>query len=221
MRMSKQARKLHVIAGNFFKNLENSDELEHRGNHSRTLLIVIVRLTAMNRKVWTCVILLCVTFFHPTCADDARPYFISYEETERYSETDSNLLNYGTMRVYPKSRNVFIIGGNFEVFQDMDNSYMTKYEIYSGDDEQPMMVGSTGICEALNIDNRFVDRLRMISNLPAAGTCPFPKGAYFVDNYILEESQLPPSIPEGSYIFAVKLFKDSVLKAGYKVYVAI
>ncbi|EAT41910.1 AAEL006503-PA [Aedes aegypti] len=148
-------------------------------------------------------------------------YDITLDSFEPYSGTDPSFIDYGTLRVSKKSRNVFVIDGKFELFQNGGDETRIVYQITFGDQRQPMFSGDVGYCESIDNDGVILTKLREVSNIPPKGTCPFPKGEYHIDKYQLDESQIPPMIPHGKYTLMVQMLDNNEIKGGYKLKVTI
>ncbi|XP_055644757.1 uncharacterized protein LOC129780469 [Toxorhynchites rutilus septentrionalis] len=157
-------------------------------------------------------------WFASFCGVRAAMYEIAINSFEPNSKTDPAFMDYGTLRVAKKSRNLFVIAGEFEFFTNMDDSTKIVYEIFYGDNSKPLLSGETGFCESLNHDTKVMRRLRELSNLPGTGVCPFPKGKYNINKYELDDSQLPLAIPAGKYTLSVVMIVENEVKAGYKLY---
>ncbi|XP_062554886.1 uncharacterized protein LOC134219980 isoform X3 [Armigeres subalbatus] len=148
-------------------------------------------------------------------------YDITLDSFEPYSGTDPNFIDYGTLRVSKKSRNLFVIDGKYELFQNGGDEVRIVYQIVYGSQSQPMFSGNIGFCESINGDGVVLTKLRQVSNLPPKGTCPYPKGKYYVDKYQLDESQIPPMLPPGQYTLTVQMVLSGQIKGGYKLKVTI
>ncbi|KXJ77181.1 hypothetical protein RP20_CCG008148 [Aedes albopictus] len=148
-------------------------------------------------------------------------YEIRIDSFEPYSGTDPTFIDYGTLRVSKKSRNVFVIDGKFEIFQNGGDETRIIYQIFFGDQRQPMLSGDVGYCESINNDGVILTKLREVSNIPEKGVCPYPKGVYHIDKYQLDESQIPPMLPPGKYTLMVQMVLNQQIKGGYKLKVTI
>ncbi|XP_058455779.1 uncharacterized protein LOC131433053 [Malaya genurostris] len=176
----------------------------------------------MNPIVWVCVFLFCAVFVFPFWKVNAKAnYQISIDGFETNPNSDPAFVDYGDVHPSQKARNVFLIGGNFELFKDVDNSYKASYEVFLGENKKPMFTGSSGACELLDNDHKIMQRLRQVSNFPERGVCPMTSGKYKIDNYEVEESQLPAILPKGKYKLVLVVKKDDTVKAGFTIHVTV
>ncbi|XP_039433816.1 uncharacterized protein LOC120416197 [Culex pipiens pallens] len=144
-------------------------------------------------------------------------YDVSLDSLEPNPNSDKAFINYGTLRVSKKSRNLFVVAGYFEYLQNVDDNTKVDYAIYYNDNKKPMIAGKQGYCKVLDNDSGVLRRLREVSNMPPPGTCPFPKGRITINNYELDDSQLPMTLPPGQYTLVMKMIESNELKAGYKI----
>ncbi|XP_039433811.1 uncharacterized protein LOC120416193 [Culex pipiens pallens] len=157
---------------------------------------------------------------HPNLIQTAL-YEISMDSLEPDPNSDASFIDYGTLRVSKKSRNLFVIAGYFEYLQNLDDDTKVMYAIYLNDNKKPMISGEKGYCQVLEGDSGVMHRLRELSNLPPPGTCPFPRGKYTINNYELDETQLPIAVPPGQYSLVIKMVEANQVKAGYTIKVTI
>lgn len=61
-----------------------------------------------------------------------------------------------------------------------------------------------GLCEFLKSDTMFTPGVIAASNLPKSHPCPFPRGNYTIENYIVDESKVPPS-PIGKFLLKLSM----------------
>ena len=62
--------------------------------------------------------------------------------------------------------------------------------------------------------------LRKVSDIPAAGVCPWKAKSYHIRGYILDVDKLP-NVFEGDYMIELKYYKKNVFLNGFQVYGAI
>lgn len=140
------------------------------------------------------------------------------------ANTDPNLIDYGTVRVKKINRNQFALTGNFELKKNIGNEKQVRldgvkliftfvifdsqivFEIFlpSGDllirNKQPM-------CDFTKKDTLVWPDLIDASNLPKNRPCPFPKGNYTIDNFVINDSKFGP-LPYGKFLVKGKLLED-------------
>ncbi|KXJ69246.1 hypothetical protein RP20_CCG028117 [Aedes albopictus] len=126
-------------------------------------------------------------------------------------QTDPGFFNPGTLRVTRKSRKLLVISGWWEILQNAGedvrsiNSVLHK-NVLTGRYEKVWSQNVTA-CELLNKNRSVLPKIRKVSNFPPAGTCPFPKGRYTIDNYKFELPEAFP-LPPGDYIIVERMIKD-------------
>lgn len=132
-------------------------------------------------------------------------------------ETDLEFFNPGTVRITKKSRNLLLITGSWDVFQNIGpdvqgvNILLRKNPLT--DRYQKLMEQKMPFCEFMNKDTLIIPKIRQVSNIPEAGTCPIPKGRYTIDNYKFELPEALP-LPPGDYLVVGRVIKEGQLKLG-------
>jgi Protein of unknown function (DUF1091) len=62
------------------------------------------------------------------------------------------------------------------------------------------------LCDMINGDIYFYEQAHKMSNFPPIGTCPWPKGNYWIHNYIPDISKFPPIMESGDYMGECKFY---------------
>ncbi|XP_058465343.1 uncharacterized protein LOC131438946 [Malaya genurostris] len=168
----------------------------------------------MGQIVPVCVMVLCAVLYHSTLEANALRYEIIIDRFEPFPNTDSSLLSFGTLRLSRKARNVFVVTGAFELFKNVDNDYKISTELFFAQSTSPLFSSTSGACDTMSSDNELLNRLRNVSNLPPPGTCPIKKGVYQIDDYVLDENQLPVMAWKGTYKIVIKYIHNSEIKVG-------
>lgn len=81
----------------------------------------------------------------------------------------------------------------------------------------PYNVRKTKYCDFFKNDKFFYDSLLTVSNLPAKGVCPWPKGNYTIRGSLLTFNNVPPFF-DGDYMVEGVIRKDNVIVNGYQIF---
>ncbi|XP_050100880.1 uncharacterized protein LOC126581342 [Anopheles aquasalis] len=131
------------------------------------------------------------------------------------------IVDYGTVRLTRKGRNTFSILGSFSVLQNIGDEAEIMWTAYKldpfSDRRQKYGAGAGKLCQVIAGDELVYPQLLQVSDFPPKGTCPFPKGNYTIDEYVLDERSLPPFIPPGEWLVEIKMLRDGLLGGGYGV----
>ncbi|CAO1364429.1 unnamed protein product [Diamesa tonsa] len=63
----------------------------------------------------------------------------------------------------------------------------------------PYKYGPFPFCQYMDGEKFFFDAVRKVADLPAKGTCPWPKGTYHINNYVMTIENIPPVFSSGEY----------------------
>lgn len=132
-------------------------------------------------------------------------------------ETDLEFYNPGTLRVTKKSRNLLLITGSWDLFQNIGENVqfvniVLRKNLVTGR-YQKIMEQKLTFCDFVNKDTLIVPKIREVSNIPEPGTCPLPKGRFTINDYKFELPEALP-LPPGDYLIVGRLVKDGQLKMG-------
>ncbi|CAD7087196.1 unnamed protein product [Hermetia illucens] len=135
--------------------------------------------------------------------------------------SDKNYVDFTTLRL-TKDRDTrqLKVSGSFTIGKDMTEEELA-YTLYvkSPRSKQfsttPMYYKAGPICEFIKDDKEFYADAVKVSNLPAPGTCPFPKGTYTINNYLMNEDNIP-NVPAGEYRVTITLKSLGKLISGYE-----
>ncbi|XP_058825701.1 uncharacterized protein LOC131685775 [Topomyia yanbarensis] len=135
---------------------------------------------------------------------------VLYEITVNSFEPDPNIdaafLTMGTVRVTRKNRNRFAITGDFELNQNWGDENEVSFDIKSRNGKGPSIYGGkASFCEFLNMENSIIDAFRKASNLPPVGTCPLLKGKYAINEFEVQEEDLPPVMVKDQYVVSARM----------------
>ncbi|CAO1364467.1 unnamed protein product [Diamesa tonsa] len=78
----------------------------------------------------------------------------------------------------------------------------------------PYKVGPLPFCKYMDEEKFFVDTLRATSDIPARGTCPWPKKRYTVNNFFLNLDNIPPVFSTGEYRLDSEFLLNGKLQNG-------
>ncbi|XP_055543740.1 uncharacterized protein LOC129729254 [Wyeomyia smithii] len=148
-------------------------------------------------------------------------YDINVVSFEPLSTYDRTALLLGTFRVTRKARNTCVLSGDFEILKNWGNEYMTHFYIENSIG-MIMFKTSEPFCELLNSEFAIAKKFREHSTIPPGNYCPLPKNRYEVNNYRMDDSDLPIIVPKDTYTLITKIIaSDGHLVLGYKVTVAV
>ena len=81
-------------------------------------------------------------------------------------------------------------------------------------------VPQTKYCDFFDNDKFFYDDLLAVSDLPAKGVCPWPKGKYTIRGSVLSFGEIPPYF-NGDFMVEGIIKKDDVVVNGYQMFISI
>ncbi|CAO1364448.1 unnamed protein product [Diamesa tonsa] len=81
----------------------------------------------------------------------------------------------------------------------------------------PYKVGPLPFCKYFDEEKFFVDTIRTTSDIPARGTCPWPKKRYTINNFFLNLDNIPPVFSTGEYRLNSEFYLDGKLLNGISV----
>lgn len=81
-------------------------------------------------------------------------------------------------------------------------------------------VAATKYCDFFNNDKFFYDDLLTVSNLPAKGVCPWPKGTYTIRGSAITFSSIPPFF-DGEFMVEGIIRKGEEVVNGYQLFISI
>ena len=84
----------------------------------------------------------------------------------------------------------------------------------------PYSISKTKYCDFFKNDKTFYDGLLEVSDLPAKGVCPWPKGTYTIYGSVISVSVIPPYYSGDFMIEAIIKYKNDVVN-GYQILVSI
>ncbi|XP_055550652.1 uncharacterized protein LOC129733106 isoform X1 [Wyeomyia smithii] len=128
-------------------------------------------------------------------------YEVTLDSFTPYSESDSSMVDYGTLRILKKSRTSLEISGNYTILRNVGREFGALMEFGSVKDKRfhPLTRNMLNFCDFYAADFSIMDAVREKSNMPPKGACPFPKGQYYIDGYEASLSHLPPLFSAGEY----------------------
>ncbi|XP_053690730.1 uncharacterized protein LOC128739276 [Sabethes cyaneus] len=156
------------------------------------------------------------TFFY----HNFKPFEVELESFLPDPESDPTLVDYGTLRVYKKSRDCLIVTGYFIILRNLgqQNEAMLEFGSIRADGSLfPLGRSRKKFCDFYNSDFPVLQAVREKSNLPPKGTCPFPKDKYHINGYELSMSHLPPLLAPGRYYMRLVIFQDEQYASGASV----
>ncbi|XP_062698501.1 uncharacterized protein LOC134284153 [Aedes albopictus] len=137
--------------------------------------------------------------------------------------TGFDVVNATGVRVRKYNRTTTVLDGEGELFRNLDDDYrFTLTVAYSrmGNnqfDEYPLKIAKATICSIMNGPYKDYQYLfKDYSNMPQVGDerfCPFPPGRYWVKNWAIDGSFVPPVVPSGYWRFTSNILdsKDKVV----------
>ena len=117
------------------------------------------------------IIVLFVTFLVISSTFGARDVTF---DSFKYSPEESDLLDYGTLKLSKaKTKNTYVLNGNFTIKRSLGNEKLVKFEIWTK--SGILLVTTTyAFCEFTRIEKSMWPDLIQSSNLPKDNPCPFP-----------------------------------------------
>lgn len=105
----------------------------------------------------------------------------------------------------------------FIIFKIEANSYKKQGNEYR---KLPYGVAQTKYCDFFSNDKFFYDDVLAVSDLPAKGVCPWPKGDYTIRGNVISFSNVPPYF-DGDYMVEGIIKKGDVVVNGYQMFISI
>ncbi|CAO1407889.1 unnamed protein product [Diamesa hyperborea] len=137
---------------------------------------------------------------------------------------DTKFVDFTKFRVKKINRTTHVFLGEATSFVDFGNDYTIAAVAYQlqGNQYRKMAYGvqPTKYCDFFKNDKFFYDDLLKVSDLPAKGVCPWPKGTYTIRGSVITFRNIP-QIFEGDYMLEGVIRKGNVVVNGYQMYVNI
>ncbi|XP_058060337.1 uncharacterized protein LOC131211018 [Anopheles bellator] len=155
------------------------------------------------------------------CLASERLYEVELNNLEVTPSEIEDFVDYGTLRLVRKARNTFAVSGTLSILQNIGDEAYIFYVIYKlgafDGQRRKYLDGNGRVCKLISGDEYIYPQMLNYSNLPSKDTCPFPKGNYTVNDFVVDERKLPAIIPPGEWLIVVKLMRDGKLGAGYRI----
>ena len=97
------------------------------------------------------------------------------------------------------------------------NTYLKQGNEYR---KMPYGVKATKYCDFFNNDKFFYDDLLKVSDLPAKGVCPWPRGKYTIRGSVITFETVPPFF-NGDYMAEGIIRKGDVVVNGYQMFISV
>ncbi|XP_052890338.1 uncharacterized protein LOC128298610 [Anopheles moucheti] len=146
-------------------------------------------------------------------------YEVLLNSFEAIPQDLDDMLEYGTIRLTRHGKNELGVEGSFRVLQNAGTETQVRWTVYKIDfmGNKRMFVNGAGtLCDILAKDEVIYPALLEVSNLPAQDSCPFPKGNYTINNYVLDEHRFPPALPASDWIIETIMTRDGKIGAGFR-----
>lgn len=120
--------------------------------------------------------------------------------------------------------------GEFELFTDLGDDYENicysykKASTGNSYKRMPYKFGPVKFCEFVNNEKIFYPEIQKVSDLPAIGACPHPKGVYHIRGFQPDESRIPAVFGSGDYMVECqlrKIGKEEKIVQGFKIYATV
>ncbi|XP_055543739.1 uncharacterized protein LOC129729253 [Wyeomyia smithii] len=148
-------------------------------------------------------------------------YDINIVSFEPLSTYDKTALLLGTIRVTRKARNTFVMSGDVEFLRNWGNEYTVYYHVETSIG-MILIKNSEPFCEFFNSELAVVKKFRQYSTVPPGNYCPLPKNRYEVNNYGVDESDLPMMLPKDTYTLIAKVMtSDEHVVLSYTLKIAV
>ncbi|XP_058445051.1 uncharacterized protein LOC131426358 [Malaya genurostris] len=134
-----------------------------------------------------------------------------------------NLIDFSKMRVRKFNRTTYVLDGEFELFEDLNDKYQgavtCAYSALGNNqwNEYPFKISKDKLCNVFNgAYKEYQEYFVESTNLPRVGDdwlCPFPKGKYWVRNLAPKADWVPKVVPAGYWRLTMWLYdtKDEVV----------
>ncbi|XP_055543741.1 uncharacterized protein LOC129729256 [Wyeomyia smithii] len=180
---------------------------------SFAILVLVIRV----EQVWVCSEISIFTSRTLNTILLFKSYNIELESFLPDPQSDPTLVNYGTVRLFKKSRISLEITGYFFMLRNLgrQNEVLLEFGMLRPAEQfVPLNRIRQELCEFYNTDYPIVQVVREKSNLPPKGTCPFPKGKYHLYNYEVSFSHLPPMLAPGRFYTRLVVLQDGQYASG-------
>lgn len=153
---------------------------------------------------------------------------------------DTTFADFTRLRVKKINRTTHVFLGDAITFVDFGNDYTVNHllnilnllikflkfkieaNIYQKQGNQyrkmPYNIKKAKYCDFVANDIHFYDQLLEVSDFPAKGVCPWPKGTYTIRGAYFELSNIPPYF-DGDLMLEGVIRKDNVVVNGYQLFV--
>ncbi|XP_062556670.1 uncharacterized protein LOC134221492 [Armigeres subalbatus] len=132
-------------------------------------------------------------------------------------ETDPKFFDPGTLRITKKSRNMLVVSGSYQSFENLGDDYQFMYCLklkspVTGN-YRIVLQRQMPVCEFMDTDTNILPKLREVSNISKQGECPVPRANYTIQNF---KVALPETLPlsPGDYLVVGQFIKDGVMRMG-------
>uniref|UniRef100_A0A182PJ35 MD-2-related lipid-recognition domain-containing protein n=1 Tax=Anopheles epiroticus TaxID=199890 RepID=A0A182PJ35_9DIPT len=142
---------------------------------------------------------------------DGMLYEVILNNFEAVPQELDDMVDYGTIRLTRQGKNQLGVSGSFTVFKNVGVEARVRWTVYKFDfmGNKRMFVNGEGtLCEIIAKDEVVYPNLLEWSNLPPQDSCPFPKGNYTINNFVLDEQRFPPALPASEWLIETILSKD-------------
>ncbi|KAH8262097.1 hypothetical protein KR038_004093 [Drosophila bunnanda] len=176
---------------------------------------------AHRRLHFVCIQLLALVSLQNVLCENEKPYSVELNSFERNQaiENQDKWVDWDSLRMKKIGRNKFVLAGEFELMLNMGDEQKISLRVFVYDSKAsqkgPLVLNvNKPFCQFISEDKDTYPYLQKVSDMPEAGTCPFPKGKYKIDNYEMETNFLPDNAPKGDYILELSLHDHEIPVAG-------
>uniref|UniRef100_A0A182UF11 MD-2-related lipid-recognition domain-containing protein n=1 Tax=Anopheles melas TaxID=34690 RepID=A0A182UF11_9DIPT len=146
-------------------------------------------------------------------------YEVELNNFEAVPQEIDDFLEYGTIRLTRKGRNQLGVSGSFSVLTNAGKETLVRWIIYKYDfmGNRRMFVNGEGtLCEIIAKDELIYPNLLETSNMPPQDACPFPKGNYTINNFVMDEQRLPPAVPASDWLIETIITRGGKIGGGFR-----
>ncbi|CAO1331281.1 unnamed protein product [Diamesa serratosioi] len=115
-------------------------------------------------------------------------------------KNDTSFMDLNHLRAKKVNR-TYVLSGSGEFFEDIGHDYELVSYFYKKTANQyrrlAYKIGPFNFCQYFDEDKIFVQDFRKVTNIPPIGTCPWPKGKFTVDGYLVKLDNIPPVVSTG------------------------
>ncbi|XP_053690739.1 uncharacterized protein LOC128739285 [Sabethes cyaneus] len=126
-------------------------------------------------------------------------YEVTIDSFEPVSNYDKTAILLGTIRLTRMSRNNFVVTGDVEYLKNFGNEYTVRNSL-----DRLIYAKSEPFCDLFNSPYVFMKRFREASGVPPGNYCPLPKNRYVVDNFRIQDTDLPLVALKDTYTISVE-----------------